>query len=139
MVGLPCVNCQEEVDPADAKMFAQVYVCPSCHLMAERLYTRGEQELKMMLLLLKESIRLAIVRKELQFMQRLEDDAVPKEELLTELARLANHARKEAAERGDSGGAQCRTRTMTPSKGTTSLAVATKDVAGRSSSGSTSG
>ena len=139
MVGLPCVNCGKEVDPGEAKFFAQVFVCPECYAIAERLYTRGEQELKMMLLLLKESIRLAITRKELQFMQRLEEDAVPKKDLLSELARLAHEARKEAAERGElkSGGDQWQAPTTTHSKATTSPAAAT--ATGKPDSGSTPG
>lgn len=94
-MGLSCVNCNADVSSDEAKFFAQVFVCPTCYAIAERLHQKGEQELKMMLVMLKECIRLAIVKKELQFsVQNLED--MPRKDLFTELATLAQDARQEA-------------------------------------------
>lgn len=92
---LRCLNCSVEVSASDAKFFAGAFCCPTCFALAERLYQRGEYELKLMLLVLKESIRVAIVKKELQFnTAQLED--MPKKDLLSELARLAQEARQES-------------------------------------------
>ncbi len=88
---LNCINCKEEVAPDKAKFFAQMFVCPDCYKIAERVYVRGRQELEMMLLLLKESIRVAIVQGELQFSGPVED--VSKEDFMTTLARLTQESR----------------------------------------------
>jgi hypothetical protein len=89
------VNCNKDVGSDEAKFFAQVFVCPTCYEIAERLFVKGEQELKMMLVMLKECIRLAIIKKELQFsVQNVED--MPRKDLFTELATLAQEARQEA-------------------------------------------
>lgn len=95
MVGLACVNCGKDVGSNEAKFFAQVFVCPTCFAIAERFHQKGEQELKMMLVMLKECIRLAIVKKELQFSpQNLEE--MPRKDLFEELSRLAYEARLDA-------------------------------------------
>jgi hypothetical protein len=88
MLGLPCVNCGKEVDPSEAKMFAEVLVCPDCHLIAERTYERGNKELRMMLVVLKEMIRHALIKGELQFTQQQVDDP-SSEDLMKKFARLA--------------------------------------------------
>lgn len=64
---LTCMNCDVTVDPDEGKVFAQVFVCPTCYAMAERLYQRGEQELKSLLILQLEAIRLALVEKRFYF------------------------------------------------------------------------
>jgi hypothetical protein len=89
---LPCVNCGTEVPEKDVKFFTQILVCPDCYFMAERLYTRGKKELSMLLLLLKESIRVAIVQKQLQFSPKIIED-MPQEDLFGELTKLAQVAR----------------------------------------------
>lgn len=85
---LPCVNCKAEVEPQDVKFFGKIFVCPTCYLIAERLYTRGESELKMLLLILHESIRGAIVQGQLQFSPQQLDD-MKREDLLTHLQTMA--------------------------------------------------
>ena len=92
---LPCLSCKEEVNPAEAKLFAQVLLCPLCFVIAERLYKKGESELRMMLLVLKESIRVAALKGELGFsLQNLDD--MDKQDLLTHQHELATEARKAA-------------------------------------------
>lgn len=87
-MGIPCVNCGTDVPPNEAKFFGKIFICPACYKIAERLYQRGEQELKMLLLVLHESIRVAIVQKQLQFSpQQVED--MKKEDLLAHLQKLA--------------------------------------------------
>lgn len=95
MSGLNCLNCKCEVGSDEAKIYAQVFLCPDCFRIAERLHQRGEQELKMMMLVLKESIRVAALRGELQF-RGMQPEDIPKEDLVSHLARLAAEARKQA-------------------------------------------
>jgi hypothetical protein len=91
---LNCLSCKCAVDTDEAKFFAALFLCPDCFTIAERLYRRGEAELRMMLTVLKESIRLAALKGELQFsLQNLDD--MKKEDLIGHLANLAVEARKE--------------------------------------------
>lgn len=111
---LPCVNCKKDVDPDTAKFFGKIFICDDCYRIAERLYARGEQELKMLLLVLRESIRLAIVQGNLQFsLQQLED--MDKEDLLSHLQSIARNVREQKTKEE-----QCPTKmpTRTPSRET---------------------
>ncbi len=92
MVGLPCVNCKADVAPEDAKFFGKIFVCPTCYAIAERLYERGENELRMLLLILHESIRGAIVQGKLQLSPQQVGD-MKREDLLEQLQRMAREAR----------------------------------------------
>jgi hypothetical protein len=62
---LDCLNCHNPVKPEEAKSFAGVFVCPSCFGIAEHVYSRGEAELRRMLLMYKETVRIALVKGEL--------------------------------------------------------------------------
>lgn len=84
--GLQCLNCGKLVDQDKAKLFAQVFVCPECFLLAERKYQRMEQELKRLLMLAHEAIRESLIQGKLH--PTFEDGAggdVPKEELIRSL------------------------------------------------------
>ena len=94
-MGLPCLSCKEEVPPNEVKVFAEVFLCKRCHKIAKRLYERGEAELRMMLLVLKESIRLAALKGELNFSLQYLDD-MKKEDLMSHLSKLADEARKKS-------------------------------------------
>jgi hypothetical protein len=65
MDGLRCLNCQKEVAAADGKIFAACFVCPTCFEIASRIEARLEGELKRMLLMLREEIRISIVERRL--------------------------------------------------------------------------
>lgn len=90
---LPCVNCHKDVAPEQAKMFAEVLVCPDCYIVAERLFERGNKELRMMLTVLKEMIRLALVKGELQFAQQQSEEG-NSEDMMKKFARLAQEVQK---------------------------------------------
>jgi len=64
---LDCMNCRTPVKSSEAKAFAGVFVCPLCFSLAERTYNRGEAELKRMLFMLKETVRIALVQGKLSF------------------------------------------------------------------------
>jgi hypothetical protein len=57
--GLPCVNCRQKVGQVNAKFFDGVFLCPSCHGVALRVEERLTSELKMLLVMLREAIRVA--------------------------------------------------------------------------------
>jgi hypothetical protein len=88
MTGLPCMNCGQHVDQSAGKVFAEVFVCPRCYEMAERLYTRCDGELRRMLLLLREAIRIALVEGKLQYGPATPMEDVPKADLLKMIVEL---------------------------------------------------
>lgn len=90
---LPCVNCHKDVEPDQAKMFAEVLVCPDCYIVAERLYERGNKELRMMLTVLKEMLRVALVKGELQFMQQQSEEN-SSEDMMKKFAKLAQEVQR---------------------------------------------
>jgi hypothetical protein len=120
------VNCKADVDPQDVKFFGKIFVCPTCYAIAERLYERGESELKMLLLILHESIRSSIVQGKLQFSpQQLAD--MKREDLLTHLQTMAHemNAQKESEECQRSTATP--TSTKTPCKVTMRLSARSAD------------
>jgi hypothetical protein len=95
---LPCLNCKTLVDPAAAKVFAGVFVCPTCHTVAERLEQRGTQELKALLTMQREAIRIALVEGRLQLSTTDLSREPTKQEVLQEVLRLAEQRDKSKAE-----------------------------------------
>jgi hypothetical protein len=92
------VNCHKDIESSEAKMFAEVLVCPDCYVVAERLFERGNKELRMMLVVLKEMIRLALVKGELQFMQA-QSEETNSEDMMKRFARLAQEVQLKAKPR----------------------------------------
>jgi hypothetical protein len=60
------MNCKEPVNSNEAEIFAGVFCCTRCALVARRFFERGAQDLNGLLLMLQESIRIALVRGELK-------------------------------------------------------------------------
>lgn len=89
---LPCLNCQTPVEPKDAKIFAEVFVCPQCFSVAERLEQRAAEELKALLLILREAIRVALIERRLILgpAEPLRD--LTKKEVLEQIITLAEKA-----------------------------------------------
>jgi len=86
---MPCMNCHLPTTEEDAKVFAEVYVCSACHTIAERLFFKCEGELKRMLLVLKEAIRIALVEGKLQYGPERPLEDIPKGELLKMIVQLS--------------------------------------------------
>ena len=55
------MNCHEAVDPEKAQVFLGVYVCPTCHLVATRLRERIQAELKSLLTVADEALRIGLI------------------------------------------------------------------------------
>jgi len=90
---LPCMNCKTPVKHDAAKLFQGVFVCGGCHEIATRAFTRLERELKMMLTLASETIRLALIEGRLQ-LGPAESGDIPKSELMRSLIELAEKRQK---------------------------------------------
>lgn len=77
-MGLPCTNCQADVDPQEVKFFGaraggpsqgpapSIFVCKECYALAELFHERGLSQAKQLVALLVESIQLAILEKRLK-------------------------------------------------------------------------
>ncbi len=72
---VPCMNCKKPMKQEEAKIFAECLLCPDCYRVAERIYQQAQNELQQLLLTMKESLRLSIVRGQLGFSQRQESVA----------------------------------------------------------------
>lgn len=64
---MKCMNCPTEVAPKDAKFFAKVFLCPSCYEQAQHFYTKLDIELRHLLVVAKEAIRIALVTGKFSF------------------------------------------------------------------------
>jgi len=64
MIG--CLNCGNPVPEGDAKIFAEVFVCPTCHAIASALYNRFSSDMKIALVLLKDILRERLITGKLQ-------------------------------------------------------------------------
>lgn len=84
---LGCMNCGKATDTNNTKFFAAVLLCPDCHTMAEHFYQRCEKELRYLLTMLKESIRVALLQKQFSFQEGPAGD-VPKKAVLEEILRM---------------------------------------------------
>jgi hypothetical protein len=94
MDGLKCMNCMIEVGPNEGDLFAAVFVCPRCHAVATRLYERGQQDVRRVLTMMHEAIRVGLLHGQLTFADVDAVDRVHKQDLLVELSRLANEANR---------------------------------------------
>lgn len=92
---LPCMNCKKPVVQADAKLFAQVFVCPDCHMQAVHFWERLDRELRYLQTMAQESIRLALIEGKFSFPEGAAAD-VSKQEVLQAI--LGMHTAREAKE-----------------------------------------
>jgi len=96
---LPCMNCKTTVSPNEAKIFAEVFVCPTCFRVAESLHNNGKRELTALLDMMKEAIRIALIEGRLQLSEQALQD-VSKTDLLRAIVDLQE---KSDASRGRPG------------------------------------
>lgn len=94
-----CLNCDKPVPEQDARLFASVFCCPTCFEVASRLYQRLEGELKKLLIISKETIRVALIEGKLHYASGEERD-VSKEELLRMITQMSEKKDAERSSRG---------------------------------------
>lgn len=87
-MGLPCLNCEQEVEPSEAQTFAGVFTCKACFEIATRLEQRALKDLQALTVQLRESIRLALIEKRLQLGPQLPLEDVSKADLLRAVVHL---------------------------------------------------
>jgi len=93
------MNCKTSVRPEEAKIFAEVFVCPTCFGVAESLHNKGKRELLALLEMMKEAIRIALIEGRLQLSEQSLQD-VSKTDLLRAIVDLQE---KHDASRGRLG------------------------------------
>lgn len=93
------MNCQRDIPPNKGEFFMEVFVCPDCKCVAERVYERSQQDVKHLLLLMKEVIRMALMEGRLQFQDPKQVEEVSRSDLISRLAELAEKVRKKGRER----------------------------------------
>jgi predicted RNA-binding Zn-ribbon protein involved in translation (DUF1610 family) len=94
---LPCLNCGKHVTQEEAKVFAEVFVCPTCYELAARTYSRLEGELRRLLSMSKEAIRIALVEGKMQ-LPAGQSPEISKADLLKMIVQMAE--RKDARPTG---------------------------------------
>jgi hypothetical protein len=56
-----CVCCKKEIDSDDLKVFSSVGVCPDCYEVADMVMKRGVLELKRLMTLMEEAVRVSLI------------------------------------------------------------------------------
>lgn len=95
---LPCMNCGAEVPSSQAKFFAEVFVCTDCHAVAERMMQRTHKELKLVLAMMKDAIRMGLLQKKLRFRTPEELEKEDKADFLSRLGELVKAAQDRNAQ-----------------------------------------
>ena len=62
-----CMNCSRQVPAVECQLVFGVMVCQECGTVASTLYERGQSEIRTLLTLMKESIRIALIEGRLCF------------------------------------------------------------------------
>jgi hypothetical protein len=101
------MNCEVALLPKDAMFFMGVFVCPSCHQTATRLYVWRLRQIEYLKTAAKEEIRLMLIEKKLHLGPlELKDDRPENPQLLRPLPQLVEerHAARARASHSDSQG-----------------------------------
>lgn len=86
-MALTCLNCDASVVDSEAKIFAGVFCCPICYSRAERLEENLQLELRRLMTMTRETIRIALVEGKLHFGAD-SDKEVSKTALLQQIVKL---------------------------------------------------
>lgn len=81
------MNCGRDTPAGVGKVFAAVYVCPTCYGIAESFYEKMVGELNHLLTIAKEAIRVALIEGKFQLSEQHVRD-ISKRELLEEIIKL---------------------------------------------------
>lgn len=92
-MSLPCMNCKSPVPEHEARFFGQVFICQTCHTVAESFYNRLERELKQLLIMAHESIRVALVQSKFSLAEHT-PQTVSKKDILEAALRMESERDK---------------------------------------------
>ena len=67
---ISCTNCRNPVAPDEGKVIFKVFVCPTCHGIAEAIYRTSERGIKNALVVLQETIHRQLVEGKLQLPEK---------------------------------------------------------------------
>jgi|SRR5690606_32645055 len=93
---LTCLNCKAPVAEEDIKFFGKAFVCAVCHTTATHFYERLTKDLKNLLLVAHEAIRVALVEGRFHLAENGLKE-VSKKELLEEILKMTQY--KEARDK----------------------------------------
>lgn len=93
-----CMNCKSPVPPADAKLFAEVFLCPSCHTAAVHFWERLDRELRSLQVMARDAIRVSLLEGKFYFPEATGETSVSKRAVLESILAMEEaRAAKEAA------------------------------------------
>lgn len=91
------MNCKRSVPSDQAKFFAEVFICPDCYTQAEHFFMRLERELKHLLVMSKEALRISLVTGKFSFPEGPSGE-VSKRDVLEQVLALEEAREKHAKE-----------------------------------------
>lgn len=97
---LPCMNCKKPVATDAGMFFAEVFICPTCHTMSVHFYQRLERELKGLLTMSQEAIRIALVKGQFHFPEGPRGELTKREVLETALGLEAAREKEQKKQAG---------------------------------------
>lgn len=84
---LRCTNCKKETETSEAKFFAEVFLCPTCHEQAAHFYKKLETELHYLLTIARDAIRVSLVQGQFSLPEGPHGEP-SKKEVLEEILRM---------------------------------------------------
>lgn len=96
------MNCSAPVPSGKGQFFAEVFVCETCHTQAAHFWQRSEKELRNLLTITKESIRLSLISGKFVFPEGQQGD-LSKREVLEAVLKM-EEAREQRARKPNAGG-----------------------------------
>lgn len=87
------MGCKAGLETHAGKLFAGVLVCEACHAMAESTYQASEKELRMLLVVLKDKIREALVTGKLRAENGTPDVPIDRASVLRRIAAFSDARR----------------------------------------------
>lgn len=95
---MTCLNCKAPVEPADAKLFAEVFLCPDCHTQAVHFWERLDKELRSLQVMAKDAIRVSLLEGKFFFPEATGETEVSKRAVLESILSMEEaRAAKDAA------------------------------------------
>ena len=93
---LRCMNCKAPVNANEGEFFAEVFLCKDCNTQAVHFWHRTEKELKHLLTVSKEAIRLSLITGKFSFPEGPQGD-LSKRDVLQEVLKMEEAREKHAS------------------------------------------